>query len=246
MYIDIKVRPDQYDVNIEPNKTAVVFHNRQSIINLMESLLNKIYVGIRLSSSESNASSVISEREPSLKDLPTTQEVNDSASISVPDPGSDSDSDYTDNSNHEEKASPWEFTMLSSAEEDEVYELESTTGSSESVHWAPYHIELPSTSSSKQTLEHSPSFFEELQGLDVWDIDINSDRSNDRVDRGTNDKNIISTPPSNPITPKKRQTSSEKGGSSRMPVKRVSGILDSRNKKRPNMGGSPGKVLGPF
>ncbi|KAG0178883.1 ATP-binding mismatch repair protein [Apophysomyces sp. BC1034] len=43
MYIHIKVKPDQYDVNIEPNKNAVLFHRKQSILNMVEMVLDRIY-----------------------------------------------------------------------------------------------------------------------------------------------------------------------------------------------------------
>ncbi|KAG1031395.1 hypothetical protein G6F26_000033 [Rhizopus arrhizus] len=43
IYIHIQLSPDEFDVNVEPNKTTILFHNKQRIINLIESLLDKLY-----------------------------------------------------------------------------------------------------------------------------------------------------------------------------------------------------------
>ncbi|KAI8645587.1 hypothetical protein BD408DRAFT_382102 [Parasitella parasitica] len=43
MYIDIQLPPDQYDVNIDPNKTTIYFHNKQLIYNLIDKILDTAY-----------------------------------------------------------------------------------------------------------------------------------------------------------------------------------------------------------
>ncbi|KAF7727980.1 hypothetical protein EC973_006868 [Apophysomyces ossiformis] len=43
VYIHIKAQPDQYDVNIEPSKNVVLFHRKQHILNLVETILDKVY-----------------------------------------------------------------------------------------------------------------------------------------------------------------------------------------------------------
>ncbi|KAL9537541.1 hypothetical protein MBANPS3_011687 [Mucor bainieri] len=43
MYVDIQIQPDEYDVNIEPNKTAIYFHDKQLIHNLVKQMVNKAY-----------------------------------------------------------------------------------------------------------------------------------------------------------------------------------------------------------
>lgn len=44
MYIDVQLPPNEYDVNLEPNKTTVLFHNKQRVINLIEKqVLDKLY-----------------------------------------------------------------------------------------------------------------------------------------------------------------------------------------------------------
>lgn len=44
IYINIKLSPHEYDVNIEPNKTTILFHQKQLIYNLIHTkILDKIY-----------------------------------------------------------------------------------------------------------------------------------------------------------------------------------------------------------
>jgi DNA mismatch repair ATPase MutL len=46
IYIDIQMPPDEYDVNVEPNKTTILFHNKQRVINLVDKILDKVYSSI--------------------------------------------------------------------------------------------------------------------------------------------------------------------------------------------------------
>ncbi|KAG1473652.1 hypothetical protein G6F56_000833 [Rhizopus delemar] len=43
VYVHIQLSPDTFDVNVEPNKTAILFHDKQKVINIIESLLEKLY-----------------------------------------------------------------------------------------------------------------------------------------------------------------------------------------------------------
>ncbi|CDH58863.1 pms1 protein homolog 1 [Lichtheimia corymbifera JMRC:FSU:9682] len=43
MYIDIQLNADQYDVNVEPGKTAVMLHHKENIINLVTELMDQFY-----------------------------------------------------------------------------------------------------------------------------------------------------------------------------------------------------------
>ncbi|CAO3636762.1 unnamed protein product [Mucor hiemalis] len=44
IYLNIRISPDEYDVNIEPNKTTILFHNKTLIYDLIESkVLNEVY-----------------------------------------------------------------------------------------------------------------------------------------------------------------------------------------------------------
>ncbi|CEP14772.1 hypothetical protein [Parasitella parasitica] len=43
MYIDIQMSPDEYDVNIDPNKTTIYFQNKQLIFNLVDKILDTVY-----------------------------------------------------------------------------------------------------------------------------------------------------------------------------------------------------------
>ncbi|OAD77479.1 hypothetical protein PHYBLDRAFT_141366 [Phycomyces blakesleeanus NRRL 1555(-)] len=198
--------------NIEPNKTAVIFHNRQSIINLMESLLNKIYTGPDLDSSENS----------SLSASPS-QEVN----------SDDSDSDSK--AETEEKTNPWEFTMFSSSEEgNDVYELESSTDYSELGYKVPSYMEWSTTNSSQKNSDKSTHSSTELQGSDVWDIGISTDKSNDRVNRGTESEQNISALPRRHKNTRQPQVISWYGeSSSNIPLKRTPSPENIQDPKRP-------------
>ncbi|KAI7898388.1 DNA mismatch repair protein [Cokeromyces recurvatus] len=43
IYLDIQIAPNEYDVNIEPNKTTILLHNKQLVYNLIERILNEAY-----------------------------------------------------------------------------------------------------------------------------------------------------------------------------------------------------------
>ncbi|KAG2226723.1 hypothetical protein INT45_001070, partial [Circinella minor] len=43
IYISIQLQGDQLDVNIEPNKMAVMLHHKQDVLDLFEKLINQIY-----------------------------------------------------------------------------------------------------------------------------------------------------------------------------------------------------------
>ncbi|KAI9468904.1 MAG: hypothetical protein EXX96DRAFT_589667 [Benjaminiella poitrasii] len=43
IYLDIQIVPNEYDVNIEPNKTTILFHDKQCIFNLVEKIINQVY-----------------------------------------------------------------------------------------------------------------------------------------------------------------------------------------------------------
>ncbi|KAI8393440.1 histidine kinase-like ATPase [Radiomyces spectabilis] len=43
MYMDIHVPTDEYDVNVEPSKSAIMFHNKQRLLNTFEKLLDDVY-----------------------------------------------------------------------------------------------------------------------------------------------------------------------------------------------------------
>ncbi|GAA5801706.1 hypothetical protein HPULCUR_007157 [Helicostylum pulchrum] len=43
IYIDIQLPPNEFDVNIEPNKTTVLFHNKELVFNLVKNILDTIY-----------------------------------------------------------------------------------------------------------------------------------------------------------------------------------------------------------
>ncbi|KAI9338421.1 hypothetical protein BD770DRAFT_400670 [Pilaira anomala] len=43
IYIDIQLPPNKYDVNIEPNKTTILFHEKDRIVNLVQKILDTVY-----------------------------------------------------------------------------------------------------------------------------------------------------------------------------------------------------------
>ncbi|KAI8095388.1 hypothetical protein BDF21DRAFT_5333 [Thamnidium elegans] len=43
IYIDIQLPPNEFDVNIEPNKTTILFHNKELVFNLVQNILDTIY-----------------------------------------------------------------------------------------------------------------------------------------------------------------------------------------------------------
>ncbi|KAI9261761.1 hypothetical protein BY458DRAFT_515851 [Sporodiniella umbellata] len=43
IYVHIQLPPDTYDVNVEPNKTVILFHDKQKVVSLAESMIEKIY-----------------------------------------------------------------------------------------------------------------------------------------------------------------------------------------------------------
>ncbi|KAI8137717.1 hypothetical protein BJV82DRAFT_566140 [Fennellomyces sp. T-0311] len=44
MYINIQLDGDQFDVNVEPNKSAVLFHHKQQVLDLFEALVCQVYI----------------------------------------------------------------------------------------------------------------------------------------------------------------------------------------------------------
>ncbi|KAG2198514.1 hypothetical protein INT47_008618 [Mucor saturninus] len=43
IYLDIQIPPSEYDVNVEPDKTTVLFHKKDRIYNIVKKILDEIY-----------------------------------------------------------------------------------------------------------------------------------------------------------------------------------------------------------
>ncbi|KAI9284195.1 hypothetical protein BC943DRAFT_86723 [Umbelopsis sp. AD052] len=100
--LNICLPPNQYDVNVEPSKNAVLLHQKQRVLNLVESLLDRTY---------SNASKQPEEEQPVVPNTkPTSPEPNNTAVAGASTPSvTDSTSEATtstmtsilSNSNHQ-------------------------------------------------------------------------------------------------------------------------------------------------
>ncbi|KAI7866294.1 hypothetical protein BDF14DRAFT_874800 [Spinellus fusiger] len=123
MYVDIQTNPNQYDVNIEPNKTAVLFHDQPRIIKLIEALLNECYKVPEQQAPYDMSS--YQQKVDTQKDRIITQAPEDSSFTSK----IENDEQVVDNTPLQN--SPWEFSMLSTISydsDDSVDELESEPG----------------------------------------------------------------------------------------------------------------------
>ncbi|KAL0090910.1 hypothetical protein F4703DRAFT_1393939 [Phycomyces blakesleeanus] len=195
----------------------------------MESLLNKIYTGPDLDSSENSSLSATRERKYTSRERSIDLYSSPSQEVNSDDSDSDSKAET------EEKTNPWEFTMFSSSEEgNDVYELESSTDYSELGYKVPSYMEWSTTNSSQKNSDKSTHSSTELQGSDVWDIGISTDKSNDRVNRGTESEQNISALPRRHKNTRQPQVISWYGeSSSNIPLKRTPSPENIQDPKRP-------------
>ncbi|KAG1121760.1 hypothetical protein G6F42_012115 [Rhizopus arrhizus] len=125
VYMDIQIPPDEYDVNIEPNKTIIYFHHKELIYNLVQQMLNKaypstidVYFNKQVQNNPPTTMNVDQEEEPLfVSQPPSVEEVHVPTSSARADdliaPAATSPSPPA-NMDHS-----WSFSMLSDDEEEE-------------------------------------------------------------------------------------------------------------------------------
>ncbi|KAK4509202.1 Ubiquitin conjugation factor E4 [Mucor velutinosus] len=134
IYMDIQLQPEEYDVNIEPNKTTIYFHNKQLICGLVKRMLNKAYPSTLDALFNKQAQSEINDKSDTI-DLDQQEEplfVTQPSSITetnvppppiqVADPPQRLSASPSANIDHS-----WSFSMLSDDEEEEPLEVTLST-----------------------------------------------------------------------------------------------------------------------
>ncbi|KAI8883249.1 hypothetical protein K501DRAFT_249983 [Backusella circina FSU 941] len=171
MYIDIQLQPNEYDINIEPNKTAVLFHNKQRIVDMIERVLQETYPkkidtffnqakkgthpieSLMTTSSQkprstpSNAQEIASTTVEHRETLPLFR--GDQLESSTTTPARALETEAAESStSHKNPNSGWNFSMMN---QDEVDELMDDDDSDHDVQWKGQAVQ----SISPKTTPHS-------------------------------------------------------------------------------------------